>query len=57
MIVMKDIKLMFNILNVYINFTIIYLFAWKIQKCKTIQKLIVNLYDKEEYVIHIRNLI
>ena len=54
---MKDIKLMFNILNVYINFTIIYLFAWKIQKCKTIQKLIVNLYDKEEYVIHIRNLI
>ena len=54
---MKDIKLMFNILNVYINFTITYLFAWKIQKCKTIQKLIVNLHDKEEYVIHIRNLI
>ena len=49
---MKDIfwKLMFNILNIYMNFIMIYHFYLK-QKVK---KLVANLHDKTAYFIHIR---
>ena len=53
---MKDIswKLMFSILKNYMNFIMIYHFyRMKIEK---VEKLVANLYDKTEYVIHIRNL-
>ena len=51
MIMMKNVflKLMFSIQKIYIIFTMIYPFYLKEQKLK-------NLYDTEEYVVHIRNL-
>ena len=45
-------KLMFNILKNHMNFIIIYYFSLKIGK---VEKLVTNLHDKTEYVIHIRN--
>ena len=52
---MKDafLKLMFNILKTYMNFIPILPERMKIEK---FEQLIANLYDKSEYVIHIRNL-
>ena len=56
--VMKDVfsKLMFNILKIYIIFVMIYHFYQKVRKLKKVEKLVGNLYDITEYVIHIRNL-
>ena len=45
-------KLMFNILKNHVNFIINYYFSLKIGK---VEKLVTNLHDKTEYVIHIRN--
>ena len=52
--VMKDIflKLMFNILNNYIL-----TFLPKRMKIEKVEKLVANLRDKTEYVIHMRNLL
>ena len=52
--VMKDIflKLMFKILKNYVNFVMIYYFYLK----EKVEKLVANLHDKTEYVIHARNL-
>ena len=56
--VMKDIflKLIFNILKIYINLIMIYNFYQKIMKNGKFEKLVSNLHDKTEYVIYIRNL-
>ena len=56
--VMKDIflKLIFNILKTYMNFIMIYHFLLERMKIETVEKLVANLHDKSEYVIHIRNL-
>ena len=55
---MKDIflKLIFNILKIYINLIMIYNFYQKIMKNGKFEKLVSNLHDKTEYVIYIRNL-
>ena len=55
---MKDIflKLIFNILKTYMNFIMIYHFLLERMKIETVEKLVANLHDKSEYVIHIRNL-
>ena len=55
--VIKDIflKLMFNILKIYIIFTMIYLFLPEIMKIKKFEKLVANLHVKEEYH-HTKNL-
>ena len=49
-------KLMFNIMKNYMNFIIVYQFYQKKMKIEKVEKLEANLYDKTEYVIHIRNL-
>ena len=56
--VMKDIflKLIFNILKTYMNFIMIYHFLLERMKIETVEKLVANLHDKSEYVMHIRNL-
>ena len=56
--VMKDIflKLIFNILKTYMNFIMIYHFLLERMKIETVEKLVANLHDKSEYVIHIINL-
>ena len=57
--VMKGIfsKLIFNILKNYINSIVIYdLFLPERMKIEKVKKLVTNLHDKSEYVIHIRNL-
>ena len=56
--VMKDIflKLMFSIQKNYTNFIMTYHFYQKERKLKKIKKLTANLNDKNEYVIHIKNL-
>ena len=55
--VMKDIflKLMFSILKNYMNFIMIYHLCQRM-KIEKVEKLVTNLHDKTEYVIHIRNL-
>ena len=55
---MKDIflKLIFNILKTYMNFIMIYHFLLERMKIETVEKLVANLHDKSEYVIHIINL-
>ena len=55
---MKDIflKLIFNIVKIYINLIMIYNFYQKIMKNGKFEKLVSNLHDKTEYVIYIRNL-
>ena len=56
--VMKDIflKLIFNILKTSMSFIMIYHFLLERTKIEKVQKLVANLHDKSEYVIHIRNL-
>ena len=56
--VMKDclLKLMFNILKNYVTFTMIYHFLPERMKIEKVEKLVANLHDKKEYVIHVRNL-
>ena len=54
--VIKDIlfKLMFNILKNYMTFTMIYqVFP---ERMKIVEKLVANLHDKTEYIIHTRKL-
>ena len=55
---MEDIflKLMFNILKIYMMLTMIYHFCLKEWKLKKNEKLVAILHGKIEYVIHIRNL-
>ena len=55
---MKDIfmKLMFNILKIYIAFKMIYLFCLKERKLKKFKNLWLIHTIKKEYLIHIRNL-
>ena len=55
---MKDIflKLRFNIQKNYMKFIMIYHFYQKEEKIEKVEKLTVNLHEKTEYVIHIRNL-
>ena len=48
--------LLFNNLKNYINFIIVYNFYMKEWRMNTVEKLVANLHDKFEYVIHIRNL-
>ena len=43
---------MFSNLKSYMTFTLIYLKKWRSKK----SKIFANLHDKDEYVIHIRNL-
>ena len=52
---MKDIfsKLIFNILKNYITFTMIYQFLSERMNIEKVEKLVGNLCDKAEYVIHI----
>ena len=54
---MKDffLKLTFNVLKIYITFIMIYLLPERM-KIEKVEKLVANLHDKNEYVIHIRNL-
>ena len=54
----KDIflKLMFNTQKNYMNFIMTYHFYQKFKKKKKVEKLVTNLFDKNEYIIHIRNL-
>ena len=56
--VLKDIfvKMMFNILNIYMNFIMIYHFYQKKMKIEKVEKRAASLHDKIEYVIHLRNL-
>ena len=56
--VIKDIfsKLMFNFLKNYINFIMICQFYLKKMKIEKVEKLVTNLNDTTECVIHIRNL-
>ena len=56
--VMKDIfsELMFNILDNYMNFIMIYHLYQKELKLKKNRKLVANFHDKSKYVIQIRNL-
>ena len=56
--VMKDIflRLMFNILTNYMDFIMIYTFLPERMKIEKVEKLVANLHDKTEQVIHIRNL-
>ena len=52
---MKDILLLlkFNILKHYMNFIMVYHFYLK-EKIERVEKIVSNLHDKTEYVIHIR---
>ena len=56
--VMKDIflKLVFNVLKIYITFTVIYPFCPKRIKTEKGEKLVAYLNLKGEHVIYIRNL-
>ena len=47
---------MFNILKKYMDFIKIYHFYYKKMKIEKFEKLVANLHDKTEYVIHIRNI-
>ena len=47
-------KLIFNNRKIYVNFIKIYTFYNKERKLKKVEKLVTNLYDKNEYVIHIK---
>ena len=55
---MKDtfLKSMLNILKNYKVFTMIYPIYLKEYEIEKVEKLVANLHDKKEYVIHIRNL-
>ena len=47
-------KLIFNNRKIYVNFIKIYTFYQKERKFKKVEKLVTNLYDENEYVIHIK---
>ena len=47
---------MFNTLKIYMTLTVIYYFVLKKMKSEKFEKLVANLHDNTEYVIHIRNL-
>ena len=47
-------KFIFNARKIYVNFIKIYTFYQKERKFKKVEKLVTNLYDKNEYVIHIK---
>ena len=47
---------MFNILKNCMSPTMIYTFLPERMKIEKVENLVANLYDKDEYVIHIRNL-
>ena len=49
-------KLIFNNRKIYVNFIKIYTFYHKERKLKKVEKLVTNLYDKNEYVIHIKKI-
>ena len=49
-------KLIFNNRKIYVNFIKIYTFYQKERKFKKVEKLVTNLYDKNEYVIHIKKI-
>ena len=49
-------KLIFNILKNNMDFIMMYRFYLKQQKIEKVKKLITNLHNKTEYVIHIKNL-
>ena len=49
-------KMMFNILKGYMTFSMIYLFLPDRKKFEKVEKLLSNLNNKKEYVIHIKNL-
>ena len=49
-------KLIFNTPKIYITFTMIYHFYLKKMKIEKVEKLIANLHDKIEYVIHIKKI-
>ena len=49
-------KLMFDILKNYMNFIMIYHFYQNEWRLKKLEKLVANLHDITEYIIHIRNL-
>ena len=55
--VMGDVflKLMFNTLNNYTDFIMIFHFYQKSRKIEQFRKLVANLHGKNEYVIHITN--
>ena len=55
---MKDtfLKLMFNILKIYMNIIMIYHFLPERMKIEKVEKLVANLHDKTEYFIHITTL-
>ena len=55
---MNDIflKLMFNILKSYMGFITIYHYYHLKMKIEKVEKIVFNLHDKIEYVIHRRNL-
>ena len=55
---MKDsfLKLIFNIMKIYLTFTMIYPSCIKEQKLEKLKKIVANLHDQIEYDIHIRNL-
>ena len=55
---MKDIflKLIFNILKNYMNFIMILTLLPERMKIEKVEKLVANLHDKANYLIHIRNL-
>ena len=56
-IVIKDIylKLMLNILNIYMICIVIYYSYQEEKKINKCSKLVCNLYDKNNYVVHIRS--
>ena len=49
-------KMMSNILKTYVYVIMIYHFYQERMKIEKVDKLVSNLHDKTEYVIHIRNL-
>ena len=54
---MKNIFLNFpiNILKIYITLTMLYLLLPERMKAEQVEKVVANLHDNNEYVIHIRN--
>ena len=49
-------KMMSSILKTYMNVIMIYHFYQERMKIEKVDKLVSNLHDKTEYVIHVRNL-
>ena len=49
-------KFIFNARKIYVNFIKIYTFYQKEKKFKKVGKLVTSLYDKNEYVTHIKKI-